>query len=273
MLHCHTLEVEVRDGEEVGVVRLSQLSSMTMNSQPDNLQPVAAPVALVGSGEFLPGMAAVDRWLIEGRTQRVAVLATAAGEEGSKSVNRWLSLGRKHYESLGIEPVEVAVIDRETANDADLAGLIADVGLVYLSGGNPGYLANTLRGTLVWNAIVAAWQNGAALAGCSAGAMALSATAPTVRSGSMTPHAGLALVPHLSVMPHFDQMGRWDSGFVERAKSMLKPGLTLVGIDEHTALVGGNDHWTVMGSGTVSVFGPNGPTRYLPGDSVALLSN
>jgi cyanophycinase len=228
------------------------------------------PIALVGSGEFLPQMAEVDRSLLNGRSPRVAILATAAGEEGQASVNRWLALGEEHFMSLGVMPISVPIFDRDSANDPALAALIADVGLVYLSGGNPGYLANSLRGTLAWTAIVDAWRAGAALAGCSAGAMALSATAPTVRSGTMTPHDGLSLVPHLSVMPHFDQMGKWDPGFVERARSQVKPGQTLVGIDEDTALVGGYEQWTVMGKGTVSVFSGSTRARYSNGDSVTL---
>jgi cyanophycinase len=233
-------------------------------------QPSVAPFALVGSGEFLPQMEEVDRWLISGRTQRAAILATAAGEEGADSVKRWLAMGTKHYEGIGVDSVEVPVIDRDSADDPALAALISDVGLVYLSGGNPGYLANTLRGTLVWKAIITAWENGAALAGCSAGAMALSGTAPTVRAGTMTPHPGLALLPHLSVMPHFDQMGRWDSGFLKRAQSQVTAGLTLVGIDEATALVGGPADWIVMGHRTVTVFGPEGPMVYSPGETVHL---
>jgi cyanophycinase len=230
----------------------------------------SSPIALVGSGEFLPQMAEVDRLLLEGRSPRVAILSTAAGEEGSASVNRWLSQGEAHFMGLGALPIPVPIIDRDTANDPALASLIANVGLVYLSGGNPGYLANSLRGTLAWTAIVDAWRSGAALAGCSAGAMALSATAPTVRSGTMTPHDGLSLVPHLSVMPHFDQMGKWDPGFVDRARSHVKPGQTLVGIDEDTALVGGFDHWTVMGKGVVSVFNGADRTRYSSGETVSL---
>ena len=56
------------------------------------------PIALVGSGEFLPQMEEVDRYLLAGRPPRAAFLPTAAGQEGPASVSRWLALGREHYE-------------------------------------------------------------------------------------------------------------------------------------------------------------------------------
>jgi cyanophycinase len=232
---------------------------------------VTAPIALVGSGEFLPQMVEVDRVLLDGRVPRAAFLATAAGLEGDASINRWLSMGVKHYESMGVEPVPVRVVNRDDANDPALAALINNVGLVYLSGGNPGYLADTLRGTLVWAAIEAAWRSGTALGGCSAGAMALSADAPReVRGRPMSEAAGLSVVPHLSVIPHFDHMAKWDPLFMEHAVARTSPGATLVGVDEDTALVGGPSHWTVMGQATVTVFGAGQPQIYRAGDRFTL---
>ena len=90
----------------------------------------------------------------------------------------WLDLARRHYEAMGVEAVPVPVLTRADADDPGLAGLIDGVGLVYLSGGDPHHLASTLRGSPVWDAVIAAWHGGAALAGCSAGAMALTSGAP-----------------------------------------------------------------------------------------------
>jgi cyanophycinase len=229
------------------------------------------PIALVGSGEFLPQMIDIDRVLLDGRVPRAAILATAAGQEGDASINRWLSLGSQHYASIDVEPIPVNVITRSDANNPALAALIDNVGLVYLSGGNPGYLANTLRDTLVWAAIQRVWRDGAALAGCSAGAMALSTSAPEeVRGRSMALVPGLGLVDHLSVIPHFDQMSRWDPQFLAKAKNYSSPGVTMVGIDEDTALVGGLHDWTVMGRLGVTVFGPDGASVHGEGATLSL---
>ena len=67
---------------------------------------------------------------------------------------------------------------------------------------------------------------GAALAGCSAGAMALTASTPDVRSGRMAPKAGLALLAHLAVLPHFDRMHQWDPTATDRTVD-AHPGLAV----------------------------------------------
>ncbi len=216
-------------------------------------------------------MVDVDRWLLNGRRPRAAFLPTAAGEEGSASIKRWLKLGTDHYAAMGIEPIAVPVLNVDDANDPLHAALVNDVGLVYLSGGNPGYIARALRGSLVWDAIVAAWQGGAALAGCSAGAIALTSRAPNIRGGRLVgEEAATNIVSHVTVIPHFDQMGRWNPGFLDQAQAQLAPGHHLVGVDEDTALVGGMTEWTVMGRLGVTVFGPKGPTVYTHGQSVNL---
>ena len=214
------------------------------------------PIALVGSAEFLPAMEAVDAALLDGRPPRAVFLPTAAGPEGPERVDYWLRLGEDHYRRLGAEPVPLRVIDRRDAEDPALAALVAGAGLVYLSGGNPGYLADTLRGTVVLEAVLAAWRAGAALAGCSAGACALTAVAIDTRAGAVRP--GLAVVPELVVLPHFDRIERWSPGIVERRRAELGPGQVLVGIDEETALVGIDGGWRVQGSGNVWILGVDG---------------
>jgi cyanophycinase len=228
------------------------------------------PIALVGSGEFLPQMLDVDQWLLADRPKRAAFLATAAGDEGPASVERWLNLGTAHFQAMNIEAIPVPVITAEDANNEAFVELVRNVGLIYLSGGHPSYLSNTLRGSLVWNAIVEAWQQGTAIAGCSAGAMSLTAEAPRIADGTQTPNPGLALLPHVAVIPHFDRIPQWDPGFTERALARQTPDITLIGIDEDTAVVGGPFAWTVMGRLTVTVFGIDGSTTYKPGDEFQL---
>jgi cyanophycinase len=222
----------------------------------DTPPPAPGPIALVGSGEFLPAMEGVDAALLAGRPARAVFLPTAAAPEGPERVDYWLRLGADHYRRLGVEPVPLAVLDRHDADDPALAAPIAGAGLVYLSGGNPGYLADTLRGTAVLDAILASWRAGAALAGCSAGACALTALADDTRTGVTRP--GLAVVPGLVVLPHFDQIERWRPGIVADRAATLAAGRTLVGIDEETALVSGRHGWRVEGRRRVWVVQPDG---------------
>ncbi len=227
----------------------------------------AGPVALVGSGEFTPDMVAVDQLLLDGRPPRAVFLPTAAGREGPERVDQWVQLGRGHYRDMGVEPVPLLVLDRASADDPDLAAQIDGAGLVYLSGGDPGYLATTLAGSRVWDAIAAAWRAGAALAGCSAGACALSAATFDVGLPLMR-RPGLGIVPGVVILPHFDQIERWWPGIVDRFLGELDPGQVLIGLDERTAMVGGPHRFAVHGAGAAWVVDAAGRHRFGAGDEL-----
>ena len=151
---------------------------------------MSGPVALVGSGEYLPVMAGVEAACCAGPTAAVRAAPDRRGPRGRGVAGPVAALGREQAERLGVEQVPVLVRDRADADSPELAALVEGAGLVYLSGGNPPYLARTLRGTRVWAAIVAAWQAGAALAGCSAGAMALTSWVPDLRAAGASPTPG-----------------------------------------------------------------------------------
>ena len=76
---------------------------------------------------------------------------------------------------------------------------------------------NTLRGTRVWAAIREAWRDGASLAGCSAGAMALGGYVPDFRHPKRGGTDGLGAVPDLRVLPHFDKYSRMIPDFALQA--------------------------------------------------------
>jgi len=167
--------------------------------------------------------------------------------DGPEVVEKWHRLGRDQAERLGVEAVIVPVNDRDDAQRPQLAELVAGAGLIYLSGGNPGYLADVLRDTLVWAAIVEQWRAGAALAGCSAGAMAMTSWIPSLRHPRRGGTVGLGLLPHLRVIPHFDAFAARIPDLATRFLVPHDPTVTVVGIDEETALVGGPSEWTVQG--------------------------
>jgi cyanophycinase len=218
-------------------------------------------------------MEEVDRRLLEGRPPKAAFLPTAAGEEGEISINRWLRMGTEHYERLGVEPVPVPVIDAASASDPACAAAVKGAGLIYLSGGNPGYVARVLRDTPVWAAIIEEWRQGAALAGCSAGAGALTAIVHDVRRRGVPAEKGLGVVPHLAVIPHYDRMARWAPQLPKQMLREAGPGVTVVGIDEETALVGGPEEWRVEGRQSVWVLHDDGARDEHPSGSVVLLGS
>ncbi len=216
-----------------------------------SVEPGPGPLALVGSGEYLPEMAELEASLIAGRAPRFVQLATAAVQDGPSVVEHWHDLGKQQAQRLGVEPVIVPVNDHDDANNPDFAELIHGAGLIYLSGGDPNYLAETLRGSLVWSTIEATWRGGAALAGCSAGAMALGAWIPSLRHPKKGSTSGLGLLPHLGVVPHFDAFAARVPDLLTRFVLPDEATMTVVGVDEKTALVGGPTEWTVQGHQSV----------------------
>lgn len=233
------------------------------------------PVALVGSGEYLPVMAPVEAGLLEaarraGRPARFVQLPTAAAPEGEATLARWVALGRNQAARLGVEAVPVVVRDRDEADNPGLAALVADAGLVYLSGGSPAWCAATLRGTLVWQAALDAWRGGAALAGCSAGAMSLTSYVPHLRAPQRTPDPGLGVLPQVRVIPHFDRFEARLPGLVARHLAGLPAGTVVLGIDEQTAVVWDGAGWTVHGSASAWLLGPDGRQEIAAGQPLAL---
>jgi cyanophycinase-like exopeptidase len=207
----------------------------------------AGPIALVGSGEYTPAMLAVEGGLLAGRPPRYVQIPTAAGREGERRLAYWVDLGRAQADRLGVEAVPLVVVNREQADDPAIATQVDNAGLIYLSGGSPGFLADTLRGTALWAAIVRAWQFGSALAGCSAGAMAMGDWVPELRRPRAPGRRGLGLLPHIRVLPHFDKMLGWIPDLLTRPFLRAPAGVSVVGIDEDTALVGGPEAFTVQG--------------------------
>jgi len=231
-------------------------------------------INLVGSGEYLPVMKEVDCYLLEslnlgGRKPRVACLPTAAGKEGDSSVHRWLSMGVQHFSELGAEVQPVGIVDRDSANDPGWEPILEGADLIYFSGGDPGYLYATLRGSLAWSAAQRAWAGGAIYAGCSAGAMILSKRMPSFRLAGT--QEGFGIIPATFIIPHFDAIpGIWKP-IVFGLQRQLKKGERMIGIDEDTALIGRLDgDWIVKGKSKVHIFARDGKASYSAGQTLTL---
>ena len=195
------------------------------------------PLALVGSGEYTPAMLDVESGLIAGRPRRYVQIPTAASAEGPQRLRYWVELGKAQAARIGVEPVPLEVATREQAADPAIVKEIPGSGLIYLSGGSPVLLAGVLRDTPLWTAIVAEWRAGAALAGCSAGAMAMATYVPELRHPVRGNQVGLGLLPHIRVLPHFDRMMGWVPDVLTRPFFRGDDGVHVVGVDEDTAIV------------------------------------
>ena len=232
--------------------------------------PGPGPIALVGSGEFLPAMSEVDAGLLAtiGQSRpRVAILPTASWPDGEEVFRRWAAMGVDHFTALGAEVEPVLVRDRFDADDPAHVQAIGEADLVYLSGGKPGHLSAAIVGSPVGDALVAAHRRGAILAGCSAGAMTLADRHFDFRRRRMfwpiRWQRGLDLVPGATVIPHYD-------AFPEPVSAMLvlqaPRGVTVLGVDEDTALVGRDGSWQVQGRGRVTVWRGRHRQRFRAGE-------
>ena len=228
------------------------------------------PVALVGAGEFLPTMATFDADLLATTglaRPRVVILPTASYPDGEAVFKRWAAMGVSHFAGLGAEVEPVLVRHRGDADDPAAAQAVGEADLVYLSGGKPAYLLEALAGSAVGRALTDAHARGAALAGCSAGAMALAGFAFDFRARLMPFPlrwgSGLGFAPGLSVVPHYDA---WPEPLSALIAFQAPRGSVVLGIDEDTAVVGRDGGWQVHGASRVTVWRGRHRERFRAGE-------
>jgi len=201
-------------------------------------------IALVGSGEFLPEMSDLESLLIQdgvrnGKVPRFIQIPTAAGKESPERIKYWKELGRAQGQRLGIEVEFLEILSKQDADNKELVSLIADSALIYLSGGDPHHLAESLIDTPVFDAIYQGWASGS----------------PNFRFSKKSPTPGFNLLPKIRVIPHFDRFFRWIPESAAKVLMSAPDETILIGIDELTALVNrsGESDWQVIGSGLVHI--------------------
>jgi cyanophycinase len=210
-------------------------------------------IALLGSGEFERWARPVDAWCVEQATAgtgRVLVLPTASAPEGDDVFNNWGTMGLEHYRAMGLKPEVVQLRERADASKPEIVDALVGASLVFFSGGNPGYLAETLAGTLFWTTLVDAVARGeTALGGCSAGVAFLGNVAPYI-DGETIDHwsEGTKLLPNAYLMPHFDMLDTYIEGLRALILQMKPARSTAVGLDETTVLYGDGERWQIAGS-------------------------
>lgn len=227
-------------------------------------------VLLAGGAEFGGAMATADREalaLAGGPDTPIRIVPTAAAPDNNH--RRAGNNGVRWFQSLGATDVAaVPLIDARSANDKTVADELRNARMIYMLGGFPGYLANTLRGTPCWAAMQEAYAAGAVLAGSSAGAMALCEYLYDPFNGTII--GGLGLVRHSCVLPHHNTMGsRWAA----QLQAAL-PHATLIGIDERTALLSSGSaplrQWRVVGPGEAVLYRANQVEHYASGATLLL---
>ena len=217
-------------------------------------------LALVGSGEYLPAMAQFEKSLFDdgvknGKRPIYVQIPTAAGKESADRLEYWKQLGKTQADRLGVDSIFLPIFNRDDANNPEYVSLIHNSALMYMSGGDPHHLAESLMDTPLWTAMQENWRTGASLAGCSAGAMVLSSHIPNFRLLKKSPTAGLNLLPEIRVIPHFNKFFKWIPESAAKVLLHVPDDSVLIGVDEMTAIVkrSGDEHWVVVGEAKVHV--------------------
>lgn len=209
-------------------------------------------ILLAGGAEFNGKMAVPDRSAIQlagGPHRPIRIIPTAAAPDNNH--RRAGGNGVDWFKHLGAADVSwVPLIDNASADDDAICDELSQAGLIYLLGGFPRYLAQTLSGSRSWQAILSAYAAGAVIAGSSAGAMVLCEY--YFDPGASRVLAGLGLLNGICVLPHHETFGRtWTAQLTE-----LLPQAILVGIDEQTGVIcnvsDGYGH--VLGKGEMRIY-------------------
>jgi cyanophycinase len=192
--------------------------------------------------------------LAGGDKATIVVLSTASSL-GAEAGDRY----RRVFSELGAHAVRpLHTVTREQANDEAGARAVSDATGIFLTGGNQLRLSSTIGGTRLADAIHDRFEAGAAVAGTSAGASAMSSHMIAFGASGATPKqrmaqiaAGLGVLPGVIIDQHFQQRNR-----LGRLLSLIaqNPSLLGLGVDEDTAGVVGPDHvMEVIGRGSITV--------------------
>ena len=204
-------------------------------------------LVLVGGKPFTEGCTFDADLLAAAGGGEVLVLPTAAAYEHPQ---REVEAAAAHFETLGATAVGLDVLTRPDALDPSAAERVRAARFLYLAGGSPMHLRSVLKDSPVWEALVAAWQDGAVVAAASGAARVLCDPMVDPRGGAFT--VGLGLLDNLAVVPHHNH---WSEEKAHRTLLLAPADLLVVGIDDATALIrAGDGTWSVAGAGSVAVF-------------------
>jgi cyanophycinase-like exopeptidase len=181
---------------------------------------------------------------------QVAIVPTAADEYPQLAARN----GVTYFENLGAKATATMILQRSDAEQTSLVQVLRDSDVLYLTGGNPVYLLQTLVGTLAEDAIREHLRRGKIVVGSSAGAMLL---ADKMASRRLDWQKALGLVPRLGLLPHFEDIPQDE---IDARREELEETVVLLAVDTATCCVGpsGDGDWQVLGEGRVGLYTASG---------------
>ncbi|CAB4745131.1 MAG: peptidase [Actinobacteria bacterium] len=234
-------------------------------------------LALVGSGEYMVHMQEIEfnllyRGISKGKSKTFIQIPTGAGQESADRIDFWKERGAAQAKRLDVECRFLPILTREDALNPQYIEDVTNAGLIYFSGGDPGYITEVFHQTPLWEKIKSEFNSGTSLAGCSAGAMAFGSKIVGLRKSHI--QSGLGLIPNIEVIPHYDKFLGWVPDRIASIALRSDLGSYLLGIDEDTALVL-TDKWQVQGRAKVHVLKglENSPQTFTSGQEFELLQS
>ncbi len=218
-------------------------------------------LALIGGGEWGEHHQALDRRLLElSGASEVVVLPTAASYEHPDRVE---ATAAAHFSPLGVTTTTLHVLNRREAQAAANVAAIKHAKFVYITDGSPMHLRSVLKSSDLFEAMLAAYRDGAVIAASGAGATVLCDPMVDPRGGAYT--VGLGFVEGLAVFPNHN---RAPSHLLQRSIELRPTDAILVGVDAETALVREPDaEWSVAGAGHVTIYTDGIPAVHAAGAS------
>ena len=221
---------------------------------------MSGKLALIGGDEFRRGCEAMDEAILKetGKSSPVVLIVptAAAFENPARAADN----GVNYFAALGADARPLMVLDRSDAENPDLASEAESADVVYLTGGSPVHLLETLRASAVLAAILGGLERGAVLAGSSAGAMAMGSW---MRFREWRPALGIA--KRVASLPHHERSDPNTAG--RELRDGAPDDLSVVlGIDGRSGAISGLEGWTALGAGHVTVYRKNGWERLTHGD-------
>lgn len=190
--------------------------------------------------------------LAGGKKARIVIVPTASSIEDAGLRYKAIFLG------MGVAQAEVVYIQgREDANADEPMQALDDATGIFLTGGNQVRLSVLIGGTRFEETVRRKHQEGAVIAGTSAGASVLSAHMIAGGAGGAVPKqrmaqmvAGFGLISNIIIDQHFRQRNR-----IGRLLALVatNPGLLGIGIDEDTAAIFEDGVMEVIGRHSVTV--------------------
>lgn len=212
---------------------------------------------IIGGAEDKTGECLILKSFVDisgGSKSKITILTTAT-EQPIEAGNQYKSL------FIGLGAPDTNFLNINTRDDADIesnAELVAGSTGIFFTGGDQLRITSILGGTKVYEALHYAYRSGAAIAGTSAGASAMSGTMivdgnnnDPARKCTLKMAPGLGLLQKALIDQHFHQRGRIGRLLCGVAEN---PSILGIGIDEDTAVrVFPDEHFEVLGSNSVMV--------------------